>query len=217
VVLGKAMNKIIIYYTSNLEDENFENKVRENILKVKGDIPIISVSQKPINFGTNICVGDVGISYLNAFRQVLLGVKQAKTDYVVMAESDCLYPAKGYFDFEPTELDAMYSYTNNWILYKNPVKNKFYRKEQTHGGIIYGRNVLIETLEKSFEGLPMWSRKKMGFIWNRPKHIELFSGEPMINIITGANRRKWTATMKDEPKDILPYWGTVAEVKKKYL
>ena len=63
------MGKTIIYYTANREKESFENKVRENILKVKGDLPVISVSQKPIDFGKNICVGDIGQNYLNAFRQ----------------------------------------------------------------------------------------------------------------------------------------------------
>ena len=57
------MNKTIIYYTSNREDERFESRVRANLLKVCGNLPIISVSQKPIyGFGFNIPVGDVGVS-----------------------------------------------------------------------------------------------------------------------------------------------------------
>ena len=43
-------NRTIIYYTSNREDPSFEEKIRANILKEKGDILVISVSQKPINF-----------------------------------------------------------------------------------------------------------------------------------------------------------------------
>ena len=65
------MDKTIIYYTSNQEGSLFEEKIRENILKHKGNLPIISVSQKPMGFGKNICVGDVGHSYLNEFRQIL--------------------------------------------------------------------------------------------------------------------------------------------------
>ena len=67
----------IIYYTSNTENENFENKIRENILKVKGDLPLISVSQKPIDFGHNICVGELGKSYENAFYQAKIGCEIA--------------------------------------------------------------------------------------------------------------------------------------------
>jgi hypothetical protein len=58
-----SANKTIIFYTGNTEKESFEKKVRDNILKVSNGIPIISVSQKPIYFGTNICVGIIGKNY----------------------------------------------------------------------------------------------------------------------------------------------------------
>jgi hypothetical protein len=51
----------ILYYTSNREDESFEKKIQENILK-QTDLPIISVSQKPINFGKNILNYKSGIA-----------------------------------------------------------------------------------------------------------------------------------------------------------
>ena len=63
----------IIYYTSNKEDEAFEGKTRKKLLEVCGDIPIISVSQKPIDFGKNICVGDVGACDANLYRQIQIG------------------------------------------------------------------------------------------------------------------------------------------------
>ena len=47
----------VLYYTSNREGENFEIKVREIILENKGDLPLISVSQKPIDFGKNRAKG----------------------------------------------------------------------------------------------------------------------------------------------------------------
>lgn len=207
-------DRTIIYYTSNLENEDFEKKVIDNILSIT-DLPIISVSQKPMEFGDNICVGDVGISYLNAFRQLLIGCEKATTEFVVMAESDCLYPQKGYFDYEPKNPNKIYSYNNNWILFKG--KDKFYRKEQTHGGMIYGREFLINLLKKSFVGLPMWSRKKMGFpFYDKDQKFEWFGGDPIINTITGVNGRRGTSLMKDEPKEELPYWGKVNEVKQKY-
>ena len=208
-------NRTIIYYTSNLEDEDFEKKVTKQRLSVSKGLPIISVSQKPMDFGTNICVGDVGISYLNAFRQLLIGCEKATTEYVVMAESDCLYPETGYFDFIPTDPNMIYSYNNNWILYRN--RNKFYRKEQTHGGIIYGRKFLINLLNESLKGLPMWSRKKQGFPFYKKEHnFEEFGKDPIINVITGANGRKGTSTMKVSPQDNLPYWGKIIDIKEKY-
>src|SRR3989344_650556 len=213
----KQMDKTIIYYTGNREDEAFEKKVRDIILRVKGALPLISVSQKPIDFGENICVGDVGQSYLNAFRQLLIGCERATTPYVVMAESDCLYPQAGYFDFTPTDPDIIYSYSNTWIMWKREGWNTFRRKEQTHAGMIYGREFLINLLKESFVGLPMWSREKMGFPFYRPSHrFQEFRGDdPIINIITGANGRKSTTLMKDAPRNSFPYWGSAVELKKK--
>lgn len=206
-------NKTVVYYTSNKEDEVFEKRIRDNILQVT-DLPIISVSQKPIDFGKNICVGKRGWSYLNAFRQLLIGCEMATTDFVVMAESDCLYPEKGYFDFEPTDLNAIYSYDNVWILNKH--WDKFKRKEQTHGSMIYGRKWFISFLKECLKGLPMWSKKKIEFpFYSSNQKFQLFAGDPIINIITGINGRKWTKTM-GKHKESLPYWGTIIDVKKKY-
>ena len=82
--------KTILYYTSNRENEEFEEKIRQNILENCGDLPIISISQKPIDFGKNICVGDVGHSYLNEWRQILIGAKKARTKHVILCEADFL-------------------------------------------------------------------------------------------------------------------------------
>lgn len=66
----------VLYYTSNREGENFEGRVREIILKNKGNLPLISVSQKPIDFGKNIVVGDHGASGFNMFRQPIYGLSR---------------------------------------------------------------------------------------------------------------------------------------------
>jgi hypothetical protein len=92
-------NIAIIYYTSNREDPKFENRVKENILSVT-DLPIVSVSQKPIDFGKNICVGDVGTSGFNCFRQIQIALQNTAADFVISAEADCLYPPD-YFEFVP--------------------------------------------------------------------------------------------------------------------
>ncbi|KKS33168.1 MAG: hypothetical protein UU96_C0030G0007 [Parcubacteria group bacterium GW2011_GWC2_42_13] len=211
------MDKTIIYYTGNREDEKFEEKIQQGILYANCGLPIISVSQKPMDFGENICVGDVGQSYLNAFRQLLIGCERATTPFVVMAESDCLYPGKGYFDFTPTDPNIIYSWDNVWIMWKREGYNRFWRKEQTHGSMIYGREFLINLLKEALTGLPMWSREKRGLPFYKPEHkFEYFHGEvPIINIITGANGRKGTALMKKRPMDSLPYWGSAVELKKK--
>ena len=207
--------KTIIYYTANREQPEFEQQVIDRINKVKGDIPVISVSQKPIDFGTNICVGDRGHTYLNAFRQLLIGCKEATTKYVIMAESDCFYPETGYFDYEPTNDFSIHTYDSVYVVWCK--KDWYYPKEQTHGSIIYDRSFLIELLEKSLKGLPEWSRKKIGFPFFAKEQIfKHFSGNPIISVKTGYGVQKGTRINKVPVKEV-PYWGTIERFKSEYI
>lgn len=211
-------NKTIIYYTASRESPEFEKQVTDGILAQSAGCPIISVSQKPMDFGTNICVGDVGHTYLNAFRQLLIGAKAATTEYVVMAESDCFYPPTGYFDYQPTDPNVIYTYDNCWIVWQNG-NDRFYHKEQTHASIIYGREFLINMLENSFKGLPEWSREKIGFPFYTPEHRFIhFTGTAIVHVKTGKGVQKGTKTSRTvQPRLALDYWGTAKDFKQRYL
>ena len=74
----------VVYYTHNQEIPSFEKRIQASILEHKGDLPIISVSQKPIDFGENICVGEQGVNSLNTWRQVLIGCQAAKTRFICL-------------------------------------------------------------------------------------------------------------------------------------
>ena len=95
----------IIYYTCNwLDDKNpyFLANTRKQLLEAVEDRPIVIVSQKPTIFGNNsvnVCMGDIGRSHLNIYRQILEGCKAAKTKWVAMAEDDVLY-SKQHFNFQ---------------------------------------------------------------------------------------------------------------------
>lgn len=88
----------IIYYSSGTESSSFEKKIQDTILENSGGLPIISVTQKPSDFGLNIDVGDVGASEMNMLRQILIGCYAATTKYVISAEADSLY-GPDYFQF----------------------------------------------------------------------------------------------------------------------
>src|ERR1035437_9722096 len=115
----------IIYCSSNQQNWTFEKRIIKQLLKNSGGLPIVSVTQKPVNLGTNICVGDVGVSGFNFFRQVLTGLKEAKTKFVISAEADCLYPPD-YFKFTPAKSNIFYRNTNCYLVGNN--RNYFYRK-----------------------------------------------------------------------------------------
>ena len=210
----------IVYYTSNHEDPEFEKKIQENILKNKGDIPLISVSQKPMDFGQNICVGDVGLNGRNGFRQTLIGAKAAKTPYIIFAESDFLYPPD-YFKFIPPDENECYRHDNVWIAFKDTKFGRYHKKKVSEGAQICGRELLIEKYEKFFEGLPEWCDER-----RPPRKLEplfqhkwkWFSGEPCISFKTGNGLRSMTNTMKEVPHEsVLEPWGDIRDLRKKYL
>ena len=102
----------ILYYTANTIPDVTGRRIRDNLLKVTGNqFPIISVSQKPINFGRNICVGEIGRSKYNCYKQILIGVKEVKTKYAACAEDDVLY-SKDHFKNRPE--DDVFLYDRNY-------------------------------------------------------------------------------------------------------
>lgn len=163
----------VVYYTSNQEDESFEKKIRQRILDTIGDMPLISVSQKPIDFGKNICVGNVGLSGHNVFRQLQIGAEAATTPFIISAESDVLYP-KEYFEFVPPETDACYRYDNVYILWKyyTRIRKFYFRKAHTEGAQICGRKWLIERIKGTLDSKVIWSGKE-----GHRKDLSFFTGK----------------------------------------
>jgi hypothetical protein len=211
----------IIYYTSNREDPNFESKVRDNLIKVSGNLPIISVSHKPIDLGKNICVGDVGVSGFNMFRQVEIACKEAKTDFVISAEADCLYPPD-YFEFIPEKLDVCYRDSN---LYVMPDRRDFFfhKKEGATHAQIVGRLFYLKTLEKLFKDAPKWNQGEKNFPKERTGKEDIFdkivywkSKNPVFQIKTHKGMRYYTHSDRT-PIPQLPYWGSGREIRKKFV
>ncbi|MBI2049661.1 hypothetical protein HYT32_02025 [Candidatus Roizmanbacteria bacterium] len=214
--------KTIIYYTSNRENPEMEQKIIDDMLSKKGDLPIISVSQKPMDLGRNICVGDVGLSYLNAQKQILIGAELATTDYVIIAESDFLYPPE-YFNFKPTG-DNIYRYNNVWIMWlKRNGVSRFYKKKQSEGAQIVKREFLIDILRKHLRGYPDWYDRPTNEFSPRhtPYHripIAYYGGNPAISIKSGLGVNLKTGTLggAENKRNNLPYWGDVQKLRAKF-
>ena len=147
----------VIYYTSNREKELFESRIRQSLLDVIGDLPLISVSQKPIDFGKNICVGDVGVSSQNAFRQLQIGAMEAKTRFVCPAESDFLYP-KEYFEFRPPREDIFYIMAPLWVCFHQRGFAKVFceKPRGSESTVIVGRDYLIGKIEFTLKDVGQW-------------------------------------------------------------
>lgn len=214
----------LIYYSSNREKPEFEQRIRDNILALCGDMPIISVTQKPIDFGKNIVVGNVGASGFNMFRQVQIACREAKTPFVLSAEADCLYPPD-YFTFVPPRNDLCYRNKNLYVMPQH--RAYFWKKEEgaTHAQIV-DRELYLKTLDRLFEGAPQWSIGEKNFPKERThqKQEDVFAKDeiefyetqnPVIQIKTSQSMRNYTNSDRI-PRHELPYWGNGRDFRKKY-
>ena len=200
----------VVHYTANNEEEFFEQKTREKLTEAIGDLPLISISHKPIDFGHNICVGDIGISDENILKQLLIGCELADTPLIAIAESDGLYPPTGYFDFRPDDINAVYRYTNLWIMQYG--WGHYRRKAFSICAQVSGRKYLIERLKLTL-GPPLILRKDIVNTKTGWRPFE--SSIPCLNIKTGHSQRSKTGTIRGmSPELSLPHWGKATDLEK---
>src|SRR5512139_565464 len=107
--------KTILYLTDNMLEKEIADKCIEQLLKVKGDNPIVSVSQKPMDLGKNVCVGEIGRNWLNLYKQQLEGLIHVHTEFVAIAEHDCLYTEE-HFAWEPPDNEHFWYNENCWFV-----------------------------------------------------------------------------------------------------
>lgn len=211
-------NCTVLYYSSNREPEPFASKIRED-LQLKIDLfgfPLISVTQEPIDFGINVCVGIRGPSYPNLVRQLQIGLEKIETEFTIVAEADMLYPPD-YFSFVPPKVDCCFRYSNVWVIRK---KNEFKRKRYVEGAQIVGTKYFLSLVNKALGGLPMWTEpyvQGVGLVHPRNSWQFYGSDNPVIIFKTGYGLRSVTGTVKDEPPvQELPYWGSARSLRKRF-
>ena len=211
------MTGTIIYMTSNMEREAFEEKIIDDLLIKSRGLPIVSVSQKPLNLGTNICVGQVGASGYNFCRQVQIACENSNSDYVIHAEADCIY-SPDYFKFVPKRLDIPYRNTNIYV--QKYGQDFVCKKEMSTFSQVVGREFYLKRLKDLFKFLPIWNTKYKNF----PKEIgrKLFDDfaffetkYPCVSFKTGKGMRQHSPT-SEIPVYELPYWGSIKDLRRKY-
>ena len=207
-------DRTIIYYSACTEDPVFEQRIRDDLVKKAGNIPIISVTRKPIDFGQNICVGEVPVSYTSEWKQLLIGLKAAKTRFVIAAEADCLYPPE-YFQMTPAEDDMMYNYNHIWIIWKRH-SGAFRKYGYCEGAQVCGREYWIERLEPL---LPVkwepYTRLQENVLVNEIfLERKEFTGRPVVSFKTGDGVSCRTTFDRHSRTQELEYWGNVRKLKR---
>jgi hypothetical protein len=168
-VVEKNMSKdtTILYFTDSVLDPFIAEICRKKLLEVSGGRKIVSVSQKPLDFGDNICVGEIGRSGLSFDKQIYIGSENIKTKYVAIAEHDCIYPSE-HFDYVPGDEINFWYNMNVWFLqYQNtkcPENNGMYsywRGRRAHSQLICNADRYMQACKARLEitSDPNWSAR----------------------------------------------------------
>lgn len=106
-----GLTKQILYYTDNRLNLKISHAVQG--LLTQTDIPITSVSLKPMpHFGNNIYLG-LERGYVAQTKQILEGLIACTADVIYFCEHDVLYHPS-HFDFIPRKKDVYYYNVNVW-------------------------------------------------------------------------------------------------------
>lgn len=230
----------IIYYTANNNTPYFMANTQRILLEAAGDLPIISVSFKPTIIGNNcmnICVGEQERSMFWLWKQILIGVREAKTRYVAMAEDDTLYPREYFTTYRPPTGTLGYV-DNKWSLYtwvRPPIVS--IRGKKTMCGLVADRLALLKTLEERYDKYPelddewrnhwrkYWGEpgrrnmeKDLGIsyvrtrMWTCKNPLVVFSTPEAFGFLSHGTKK---AHHKKQAKEV-PYWGSAESLLKLY-
>jgi len=208
----------ILFYTANVVSKNIIEPVIRSLKR--HNIPIISISQEPMDFGTNI-VTPKKRSLQNIYRQVLEGAKKATTKYVALCEDDCLYVPE-HFQYRPKSTPFAYN-LNRWLLHIDE-KVFSYRERPILSQCIANREELIKNLEERFK-LPAIPDKYCGEMGCFEKQLGMTectyetcrTKDPNLVVCHDKNTSGRKYLGKDaEPKTELAPWGNVDYWVKKF-
>lgn len=150
----EPLDLTVIYYTANYIDEKapeFCYNTRHQLKKAIGEYELISVSQKPIDFGQNILFPDQKRSHYNIYLQILTGCKVARSEFVAMAEDDIMYSYDHFHTYVPTKCDFAYDMQKlSLFTWTKPAMYSFRTKRKVINHLIARRTALIDALEERF-------------------------------------------------------------------
>ena len=227
----EADKKGIVYYTDNQLTLKIAKACQKRLRRI--ELPIVSASLKPMDFGKNIHL-PLERSSLTMFKQILAALEASKSEIVFFCEHDVLYHPS-HFDFTPPKKDVFYYNTNVWKLRMEkqqkgmiPFGHAIRTDDckQTSGLCAY-RELLLEHYRKRVELVEKngFSRR-MGFepgTHNREERVDDYKSEaweskyPIVDIRHSQNltANRWEKSVFRNKKyvkgwkesDTIPGWG----------
>lgn len=130
-------SKGIIYYTDNQLKLKIAVRVQRQLAKTaaRKNIPIVSASLKPMDFGKNVCL-PLKKGVLTMFKQILAALEASDADIVFFCEHDILYHPS-HFDFTPLKKKIWYYNENVWKLNSKTGHALHYDCKQVSGIVVY--------------------------------------------------------------------------------
>lgn len=200
------MNDItVVYYTAHRERPEFEQGIMLALQESCCGAPIISVSQQPLKFGKNICLGEIGVNEMNAITQALTGVRAAETKYVALAESDCLFP-KSMFAVQP-EGDVWHYPDTAYIIWEGHAR--FWPKAMRELVGVTTKANAERVLSSILQEKPKYVSKSVLRLTKQATFDS--SQQPAITIKTDRQMHRRSPHGR-EAVEVLPHWGTADEL-----
>lgn len=140
-----------IFITNNNLPEEWVKFHRKVLLQALGKIPLITISRKPMDLGTNIIQTEPS-SPSNVYWQLLRGAKLATTEYIAVVEDDTLYPSE-HFTFRPSKDKIGYN-MNHMSLFTWDPEMYSWRNRRGNYSMLSNRELVIECLEERFAKWP---------------------------------------------------------------
>ncbi len=198
----------VIYLTSNTEKPDFEKKIIASLKENSKDLPLVSVSVKPLKLGKNITLNTkTPVSPATTLKMLLLGLSESKTTYAVIANDDCLYPPE-YFTFTPPSDDHLYQYANVWAL-----GGKYWQKAPYDGAQMANRKYWIESIKtvlKNYKDEPGAILLTMSASIDKTTWT---SENPVVNCKSTDGARRFPTVLRNVlPRRMLAYWGMAQDL-----
>jgi len=217
----------IIMLTANRVPKGWAAFHKQKLLEAAGTSPIITISREPLDWGINL-LDTQEYTPSNIYFQLLRGAKEAKTDFVAVAEDDTLYP-KEHFEYRPPQDCVAYN-MNRFGLFTWGRPTYFWKDRISNSTLIAPRALIIEALEERFakhpNGLPHVGEIGRGNIEDMigvtKRKAVWFSTEISVVRIDhelGIDRlarthRKGMGILRSFD---IPYWGRAEDLVKKFV
>ncbi len=143
----------VIYITASEIKESFAQYQRSILHEAIGDTPMIVITRSQATlFRCPHLVDQQPKSLSNIYFQILRACHYADTEFVAIAEDDCLYH-KDHFKFRPKPDEFLYD-QNRFALFTWGEPIYSWRNRKSNCSLIAPRKLLIEALEERFAKWP---------------------------------------------------------------